>query len=279
MREEREFPAIPDWLRADCATIARARLRRFGSELADLEFAFEDESNPLLIARLLSQCTRTSNGAALAAATMLNLPVGLQLEALLALAEMSSDQPFTWLFCCEAAQCQRESEFHLTSEELSLLADRWRARETMEADLAGHRLILRRPTGRDQLDWLERSDHESAGTMLDKILVSPSLDELAGAGIAIERIEAVVDEAMDEFDPLPGFQMEVVCPECGARSTVAPGLTAAALQRLVATQEALLDEVHQIASRYHWNEAEILRLPAWRRQGYLERIDAAESLA
>jgi hypothetical protein len=83
---------------------------------------------------------------------------------------------------------------------------------------------------------------------------------------------------MEEFDPLPAFEMQVVCPECGAASTAAPALTAAALQRLVAAQERLLDDVHRIALNYHWTEAEILRMPAWRRESYLARIESAETI-
>jgi hypothetical protein len=34
----------------------------------------------------------------------------------------------------------------------------------------------------------------------------------------------------------------------------------------------LLDEVHLIAGRYHWAEAEILSLPFSRRQAYIARL-------
>jgi len=38
----------------------------------------------------------------------------------------------------------------------------------------------------------------------------------------------------------------------------------------------LLEEIHRLAIRYHWSEAEILRLPLPRRTGYLELIDRDE---
>jgi hypothetical protein len=276
MRIEREFPRIPAWLSAQQSAAAPARLRRFGSEADDLEFDFEAAQAPALIARLLARCSARTDGAPVSEAAMLELPVGLQIEALMALADLSDTLPFFWRFRCRAAQCGAESEFELTADELSSLADRFREDETVSALAAGIQITLRRPTGRDQLEWLE----DVAGapqTMLRRILIAPPLDELERNGIGIDVIEAAVDEAMDEFDPLPGFEMQVVCPECGATTKAAPELTAAALQRLVSAQERLLDDVHTIALNYHWTEAEILAMPVWRRQGYLARIEAVET--
>jgi len=36
----------------------------------------------------------------------------------------------------------------------------------------------------------------------------------------------------------------------------------------------MLDEVLQLASAFHWSEAEILALPRWRRAHYLQQIAA-----
>jgi len=277
MQMEREFPVIPEWLRTRQGVGAPARLRRFGSNRSDLEIDFAHGSLPAMVARVLSLCSRSGDGRLVGEDTVFDLPVGLQLEAMLALAELSETLPFTWRFRCAAAQCGSESEFELTVNELSALADHSRKSETTEVGIDGYRLTLRRPTGRDQLKWLEESTEPGPGAMLRQILVSPSWDELERQGLRIEAIETAVDEAMREFDPLPGFEMQVVCPECAMSSTVAPALTVAALQRLVGAQEGLLDDVHRIALHYHWTETQILSMPAWRRQEYLARIEWMES--
>jgi len=276
MRAEREFPALPDWLRARQGTAAPARLRRFGSEASDLEIAFSQASHPVLMARLLALCSCTADGKPVLEQTVIDMPVGQQMEALLALADMSDALPFSWGFQCAGSECRNENEFVLTAGELSALADRFRGQETVEVPVASHLLTVRRPTGRDQAEWLEAPQGIEAAAMLRRIVVSPPLEELEHDGLQLAEVEEAVDDAMDEFDPLPGFHMQVVCPECATISTTAPQLTAAALQRLAGAQEALLDEVHTIASRYHWSEAEILNMPGWRRQGYLERIEAGE---
>ena len=40
--------------------------------------------------------------------------------------------------------------------------------------------------------------------------------------------------------------------------------------------DSLLDQVHDIASTYHWPESEILNLPRHRRLSYLSRIDGLD---
>lgn len=41
----------------------------------------------------------------------------------------------------------------------------------------------------------------------------------------------------------------------------------------------LLRQVHELASLYHWSEAELLALPLPRRQAYLQIIDAERDRA
>jgi len=41
----------------------------------------------------------------------------------------------------------------------------------------------------------------------------------------------------------------------------------------------LLRQVHELASRYHWSEAELLSLPLPRRQAYLGLIEAEQDRA
>jgi len=84
-----------------------------------------------------------------------------------------------------------------------------------------------------------------------------------------------IDEAMEEHDPLVGFHLEVNCPECGRATTHAPDLVAAALERLWLAQLDLIEQVHRLASHYHWTEEEISRIPRWRRQAYLARLDGS----
>lgn len=76
-----------------------------------------------------------------------------------------------------------------------------------------------------------------------------------------------------------GLEIGTSCTDCGA-ALVLPLDVADFLDTELRSRAArLLDEVHLIASSYHWSEAEILGLPSPRRQDYLHRILAAQTLA
>jgi hypothetical protein len=75
-----------------------------------------------------------------------------------------------------------------------------------------------------------------------------------------------------------GIELATACPACGAAIS-APFDIAAFLDAEVQAQAArVLDEVHLIASTYHWAEDAILTLPVERRQAYLARILAARAV-
>ncbi|HEY8613118.1 MAG TPA: hypothetical protein VIL69_17760 [Roseomonas sp.] len=134
----------------------------------------------------------------------------------------------------------------------------------------GGTLRLRRPTGEDQRLWRARAyadETEAALSICASLLLDPApLDEADLPALG---------EAMAEADPLPGFHIGATCPACGAAAEAALDLEAALLAQFAQHQRALLDEVHLLASRYGWTEAEILAVPPHRRRAYLTRIGEA----
>jgi hypothetical protein len=248
-------------------------LRRFGERLTDLSVDFSDLPRPELITELLSLCCRTETGAAVGRETLLEMPVGLRTEAILLLGALSDARPYEWQMTCAAPACGVRSEFQLSVEQILALGAEYREQETIAAALDGAEAVLRRPRGSDQMRWLSRRQFDSE-SMLRDLLVRPPLEELLGAGRSLQSIEAAVDEVMGRFDPLPSFNLQVICPECDAPTEVFPDLAGAALERLQRSQRAAIGEVHRIASHYHWQERDIFDLPAWRRRAYLSLIDA-----
>ncbi|MBL9060454.1 MAG: hypothetical protein JNK88_10585 [Mangrovicoccus sp.] len=75
-----------------------------------------------------------------------------------------------------------------------------------------------------------------------------------------------------------GLEIGTACTECGAAMTVPFDIARFLDTELGGRAARLLDEVHLIASAYHWSEAAILALPAGRRRAYLDRILAASAL-
>lgn len=73
-----------------------------------------------------------------------------------------------------------------------------------------------------------------------------------------------------------GLEIGTACTDCGAPMVLPFDVAAFLDAEMRARADRLLDEVHRLASCYHWSEAEILSLPVARRQSYLRRILAAE---
>jgi hypothetical protein len=269
VRSEPSF--FPPWLAAGREQDIPAKTRPFGASAADLGVEFRMARRPELITELLANCCRTAAGAPVDRGLLMEVPAGMRTEGLLTLAAMTDASPMSWRLRC--AQCRQDSEFELSVDQIATFSARHRDRPTMTALINGHEVLLRRPTGSDQANWLAHAGELAVEAMFRSILVRPDLDTLLRQDISLDTIGAAVDDAMDEFDPLVGFHLAVSCPHCQASTEVSPDLAAAALERLARVQYSLIGEVHRLALHYHWSERQILELPEWRRHSYLALIE------
>lgn len=270
MTAREEFPDLPQWFAASSNTETPPSLRPFGTAAEDLAIDFRMARRPELITDLLRRCYVARDGSQLDANLLLNMPVGLRIDLLIKLAALTDPRPFSWQLHCV---CAEENEFELTAGQIiSLSRDALQA-ETTSVVIGQNIVIVRRPTALDQMRWLALPDEIESMAMLRAMLVSPSLEEMLATGHTCESIALAIEQTMETFDPLVGFQLSVLCSECGTVVDVSPDLTGAALDRLSRAQRSALEEVHRLASRYHWTENQILDLPQWRRQSYLELIE------
>jgi len=248
-------------------------MRPFGGSAEDLTVEFGLALRPELITELLARCCQAAVNADVDRHLLLEMPVGMRIEALVALAALTDPNPFCWRVHCASSGCGQESEFELTVDQIVSMSNELRERQTMQAEIGGVEVVLRRPTGVDQSEWLSQPAALECEAMLRAIFVRPSLDEVLETGVSLDSIALAIDEVMDTFDPLPGLHLSVVCPHCGTSADVSPDLVGPALERLSRAQQAVIGDVHRIASRYHWSERQILELPEWRRQSYLQLIE------
>lgn len=130
------------------------------------------------------------------------------------------------------------------------------------------RCRLRVPNGRDQTAIAGLADPQDARwTLAERCFV-----EGEGRWSSPQRHEewlSAVDEALDAESPQVALTASTRCPECGADNDVAldPYLV------LQAVFSRVIDDIHSLASAYHWSEREILSLPTERRRLYLELLD------
>jgi hypothetical protein len=268
------FPPLPEWL--PIASEDRpVALRAFGSDMRDLAVEFAGVTRPRLVTSLLACCSQTRGGGPPPEHAIWDLPLGTRIEAVVALAVGDSALPLVWRVRCRHAECGAEGELELRPAEITALAAQAHREKLVRLTIGARTAWLRRPTGADQRQWLDRGTDETA-PMTASLFVDPALEDLRAAGIALDEIGDSIDRAMEEYDPLVAFHLDVGCPECGRSTAQAPDLLAGALERLWLAQFDLIEQVHRLASHYHWTEEEIAQVPFWRRQVYLARIDGGE---
>lgn len=138
----------------------------------------------------------------------------------------------------------------------------------------GSHVVVRPPLAVDQRTWRTRaygSREDAIVAMLESLIVE---GRIAAADRA--AVDAVA-ETLAEHDPLVAFTMSYVCPACGAGRDRQIDLERLAIDRLVAVRRTLVQDVHALASRYGWTEAEVLAVPPGRRALYRALIDEAAS--
>ncbi|MGH8666102.1 MAG: hypothetical protein ACREUX_17715 [Burkholderiales bacterium] len=99
------------------------------------------------------------------------------------------------------------------------------------------------------------------------------LDSLLLEGEARAEDAPLLARTLAERDPLVALSVLCPCPACGADNDIPIDLEAVALARLDHRRRSLLHEIHALASRYGWTEAEIVALPPARRAHYLALIE------
>lgn len=234
--------------------------RPFG-QAEDLELDFGTADRPALVTALLASCGEPRDEAFWWAQT-----VGVRIAALLRLlAATESLDRLELQARCREPMCAQWFEFELP---LALLLKAAREDEWVRVSLPGGREVsLRRPCGQDLSDWRRlqpASRREAVTAMLDSLLIE---------GQATTEDEPALAEAMARLDPLVAPSVSCACPVCGSPNEVTVDIEDLVLGRLDRRQRGLLREVHLLASRYGWSEAEVLTIPPTRRSRYLAMIE------
>jgi len=140
-------------------------------------------------------------------------------------------------------------------------------------------LRYRIPTGADQ-EWASRlaqTDAGAAAIALASRCIAEG-DEIPPASASLDEVTALrLAVAMLEHDPQAEIMLDVTCPACGRTCQTLFDAGGFLYRELEARLPQLYREVHALALRYHWSEAEILGLTQPQRQRYLDLL--AETVA
>lgn len=131
------------------------------------------------------------------------------------------------------------------------------------------------PTGRDQEGLGDLDDHDATLRLLQSCIESvdgqpPSEDFF---GQLSKREVTLIDEALDEMAPAVCDRLVSNCPECQQQQIVPLDHSGS----IEVDEYAFYDEIHTLASAYHWSESDILDLPLATRQRYLDLIHRSTS--
>lgn len=130
------------------------------------------------------------------------------------------------------------------------------------------RCRVRVPTGADQEATASIGDDRAAVHALARRCVVEIDDDDEAMELGEEDI-ARIDAALEAVAPEVTTVADTACPDCAHVNHVYVDPYAC----LTTGSDALFDEIHQLATTYHWAEQEILGLPRDRRRTYLQRID------
>ncbi len=276
MAETAPFPALAEEVRAKCGR-GELRLRRFGSSAEDLDVDFENSYPPQVVTEVLSKCAYELGCGPLTPSFLWSLSVGKRLECLLILMGLGTRGEFNIPLRCPSSSCRKQSEIDFTIAELLEIAARAPLEDRIFVQVNESSIPVRRPTGWDQLAWLEHppQDENAAVRVMTQRLASDAASD--GGERFWGPLSQAVEQTMREHDPLVGLTVSVNCAECGLPADHELDIAGIVLGLLRDRQRQLIRSVHKLARSYHWSEATILSIPPWRRDVYLGLQDEQEA--
>jgi hypothetical protein len=245
--------------------VAHASVRAFGENPEDLDLDFA-LPRPELVTRLLAQCVRPQSGA-WPEDELWSWTLAQRLQGLLAIALASGVARLSVVEPCAncAEGLEIEVEPTVFEREERLTAFDW-------SPVPEQVLSVSLPTGREQQAWWQAGD-VSVEAMARRLVFGRD-DGADDDALSSDWIEALGAQ-LAQHDPLTALELQAACPACGAETRIPLDLEVELLKLLQARQRHSLLQIHLLANAYHWSEAAIMRLPAWRRRFYLMQVGGA----
>ena len=197
--------------------------------------------------------------------------VGRRLDALVALRQSQSGDLEPVTMQRTACQAAFEVDIDLAACRAPAFEDEAACEEAAEEalevafEVEGSTRRARLPTGDDQARW--QRERAPLRLVADSLMAD-------GRPCGGEAAVQALDRALCARDPLRELPVQAVCPECGDLSEHRVDLEAHLVTAFAVAQRTLLAQIATLAEAYHWSEAEIAAMPPWRRQFYLQRLEA-----
>jgi hypothetical protein len=206
------------------------------------------------------------------------LSIGQRNRRLLTLRNLIFGDVLPCTLSCPA--CDDRLEF--TLDVRTLLATEEEVPETQQVQAGEYSVTFRLP---NTADLIALDAHETQQAARDALFatclteVAPlSGTDNAGAGLRAQQLPSTVQDAvleeMHKMDPMATIDISLCCPACGHHWLAALDVMAFFWLEIEDWAQRTLRDIHLLATAYSWGEREILNLSAWRRQVYLEMVQA-----
>jgi hypothetical protein len=202
-----------------------------------------------------------------------NLSIGQRDAHLLTLREWTFGAQLYSLVVCPG--CHERLELHFGVADLQGVSG-VRPGEVLALQVADYEVHFRLPTSQD-LAAIAHCDNVATARqrLLERCLLAASCQaQPQSAGQLPPHVTDAIAARMEEADPLAAMQLALSCPECGYQWQAAFDIESFFWSEINAWANRTLHEVHALASRYGWRERDILAMSPWRRQAYLNMVQA-----
>ena len=201
------------------------------------------------------------------------LSLGQRDARLLTLREWTFGPQLAGLATCLGCQERLELTFNLADLRVVPIIE---PGDTLSLNVGGYDMRFRLPNSQDLAMIAHLSDAATTRqVLLGRCLLTGHHDgqQQSANQLPPHVVDAIV-EHMARTDPQADIQLSLVCPQCGHQWQVAFDIASFFWSEINAWANRVLREVHILASRYGWSEMDILALSPWRRQFYLDLVNA-----
>ena len=245
-------------------------------ELAVLELADRERRNgncPRFVTETLAVAVESIEGVAVDEGVTSSLCVADRQFLMLRLAALLEGSRLWLSFPC--AECTASFDILLDRNSLPVKGA-GAGFPVIQLEVLGNEVTFRVPNGSDQERIVFLSDEDALRKLLELCLLAVNgaapppdfADAMTDAEIGL------IETALEEVSPVLSTRLLVNCPECRTEQVVSfnPYFLAGT------NRNNFFQEIHALASAYHWSEREILALPKERRALYLRLIERSRGM-
>jgi len=170
---------------------------------------------------------------------------------------------------CTACSARIEMEFETGEIRAAEIA------EESEVEMLFHeyRLRLRLPNSRDVMEATTVPIDAGAAKLFERCVVEAQRgDQTVGSRDLPSEVMELAIEKMALADPQADIHLTLQCPVCGVINRAPMDIAAYLWREIEMFAVRVLQEVHELAAAYGWEEQQILQMSPTRRRCYLEMV-------